>query len=169
MTLSMKQVKACQLLAKGHKDKDIWPLVGVGETTFYRWKKLTAFNDLLAFFQKEELEKTTAIAAAAGDVDELAAARVDEIEIRAQIKRMAINSCELANALIERCINDSEELSPRMIPALVKAAADAIGCLRQGNDRITGLEGLLNELGEIEKEIQQRGIEFSRAEESKAA
>ena len=168
MALSINQIKAAQLMAKGAKDKDVWPKVEISEATFYRWKKQKAFQDCLSFFQEEELRKSAAIAAAAGDGDELAAARADEIEIRKQIKRMAINSCQLANALIERCISNSEELSPRMIPSLVKAATDAIGCLRQGNDRITGLEGLLNELGEIEKEIQQRGIELQRTQESKA-
>ena len=70
MPLSMNQVKACQLLARGLKDKDVWPKVGTSETSFYRWKKTKAFQECLLFFQKEELEKGAAIAAAAGDGDD---------------------------------------------------------------------------------------------------
>lgn len=170
MTLSMNQIKACQLLVKGHKDKDVWPKVKISEATFYRWKKLKSFKDCLSFFQKEELEKSAAIAAAAGDADELEQSRKDEIFIRAEIKQLAENTCRLANTLIDNAIQSgAEELSPRMIPSLVKAATDAVGCLRDGNDRLTGLEGLLDELGKIEKEIQIKGVRLANAEESKAA
>lgn len=67
----MQQIKAAQLMAREHKDKDVWPKVKTSEATFYRWKKLKAFQDCLSFFQKEELEKGAALAAAAGDSDEL--------------------------------------------------------------------------------------------------
>ena len=121
MALSINQIKVAQLMAKGAKDKDVWPKVEISEATFYRWKKQKAFQDCLSFFQEEELRKSAAIAAAAGDGDELERLPVRmKSKFAEQIKRMAINSCQLANALIERCISNSEELSPRMIPSLVK-------------------------------------------------
>ena len=170
MPLSMNQIKACQLLAKGLKDKDVYPKVKVSEGTFYRWKRQKAFKDCLLFLQKEELEKSAAIAAATGDEDELEQSRDDEIEIRAEIKKLAKNSCALANSLIERTIEQgTEDLSPRMIPSLVKAAADAVQCLRDGNDRLTGLEGILDELGKIEKEISAKAIAIGSADQSEAA
>lgn len=158
MTLSMKQVKACQLMAKGRKDAEVWPDVGISETTFYRWRKLPEFEDCLSFFQTEELEKAAAIATAAGNADDLEQSRVDELAVREQARKLATGACELANTLIQNAIDSgAEDLSPRMIPSLVKAATDAIACLREGNDRLTGLEGLLDELGKIEKEISAKG------------
>ena len=136
MALSINQIKAAQLLAKGNKDKDVWPKVEISEATFYRWKKQKAFQDCLSFFQKEELQKGAAIAAAAGDSDELEQSRDDEIFIREQVRELAVNTCKLANSLIQSAIDQgAEELSPRMIPSLVKAATDAVVCLRNGNDR----------------------------------
>lgn len=162
MALSMSQLKACQLLARGLKDKDVWPQVGTSETTFYRWKKSKAFEECLLFFQREELEKGAAIAAAAGDGDDLQQSREDELFIRQQVRQLAENTCLLANRLIEAAIDAGiEELSPRMIPSLVKAATDAVSCLRDGNDRLSGLEGILDELGQIEKEISRKGSEFA--------
>ena len=169
MALSINQIKAAQLLAKGSKDKDVWPKVEISEATFYRWKKQKAFQDCLSFFQKEELEKGAAIAAAAGDGDELDQSRDDEIFIREQVRELAANTCKLANSLIQSAIDQgAEELSPRMIPSLVKAATDAVSCLRDGNDRLTGLEGLLDELGKIEAEISAKSIELQRTQESRA-
>jgi predicted DNA-binding protein len=165
----MKQIQTAQLMAKGLPDKDVWPKAGVAESTLYRWKKDKDFQDCLSFFQREELEKGAALAAL-GDADELAQSRADEVEMRKQIKKLAENTCKLANDLIETVIEAGvDELSPRMIPSLVKAATDAVGCLRDGNDRLTGLEGLLDELGKIEKEISARGYELHGVSESKAA
>lgn len=170
MSLSMKQLESAQLMARGVIDKDVWPKVGIGQTTLYRWKKLKTFQDCLFFFQKEEADKAAAIAAAAGNPDDLEQSRIDELEVRAQIKELAINSCTLANKLIQNTLElNAEDISPRMIPNLVRAATDAIACLREGNDRLTGLEGILDELGKIEKEIQIRSIEVSHAQESRAA
>lgn len=170
MSLSINQVRACQLIAKGRKDKEVWPLVGVSETTYYRWKRLKGFEDCLSLFQKEELERVTAIASAVSEADELEQSRADEAEIREQVKKLAINTCMMANALIQKVIDaDCEELSPRMIPGLVKAATDAVTCLRDGNDRLTGLEGLLDELGQIEKQISAKGLEFLKAQKGEAA
>ena len=170
MSLSMKQVRACQLIAKGYKDKDVWPSVGISEVTYYRWKKLRGFSDCLSFFQKEELEKAAAITAAVGEADELEQSREDEAEIREQIKRLALNTCKLANTLIQNVLDaDGEGLSPRAIPGLVKAATDAVACLRDGNERPTGLEGLLDELGKIEKEISAKGLEFHQTQANQTA
>jgi hypothetical protein len=170
MTLSMKQVQAAQLVAKGLMDKDVWPKVKVSEATFYRWKNLKSFQDCLSFFRREELEKGAAIAAAAGDSDELEQSRNDEIFIREQVRELAANTCKLANSLIQSAIDaGADELSPRMIPSLVKAATDAVACLRDGNDRLTGLEGLLDELGKIEAQISAKGIELHCSQESRAA
>jgi hypothetical protein len=167
MTISLNQIKACQLIAKGHKDKDVWPKLDVSEATFYRWKKLKGFQDCLSFFQREELERSVAIAAAAGDSDDLEQSRDDEISIRAEIKQLAANTCKLANTLIQSAIDSgAEELSPRMIPSLVKAATDAVSCLRDGNDRLSGLEGLLDELGKIEEKVQASRHQFALDRES---
>lgn len=162
MTLSTKQLYAARLIAEGLADNAVWPKVKISQATLYRWKNLKSFQNCLSFFKQEELEK------AAGNPDDLEQSRLDELEIRAQIKELSVNSCLLANKLIQNTLElNAEELSPRMIPSLVRAATDAIACLRDGNDRLTGLEGILDELGKIEKEISAKGYEDTR--ENKAA
>ena len=167
MALSMNQLKACQLLAKGYKDRDAYQKIGVSEATFYRWKKAKDFQECLLFFQREELERSATLAAAAGNADELDQSRLDEIELNAQVRELASSTCHLASSLIAS--TDIEDLSPRMIPSLIKAATDAIACLREGNDRLTGLEGILDELGKIEKEVSAKAIAIASTEPGKAA
>lgn len=165
----MQQIKACQLMAAGLKDKDVWPRVGTSETTFYRWKGRKAFKDCLAFFQRAEMEKAVAIAASANDPGELVQAREDEILLRADLVTIASNLCKLASKASEDALTSDEPLGVRMIPSVIKAATDAIACLRSGNDRLSGLESLLDELGQIDKEIRAKGIEFAASKENKTA
>ncbi len=169
MTITMQQIEACRLVATGLRDKDVWPIVGVSEATFYRWKSRKTFKECLSFFHKEELKKATAIAASANDPGELIQAREDELLLRTDLVKIASNLCRLASKATEDALESEEPLGIRVVPSIIKAATDAIACLRSGNDRLSGLESLLDELGQIDKEIRAKGIEFAASQKDTTA
>ncbi|MEL6776504.1 MAG: hypothetical protein AAFO06_04545 [Cyanobacteria bacterium J06597_16] len=170
MSLTIKQLKAAQLIGKGSKDKDIWPNLGISEATYYGWKKKPDFKQALEIFTKAELERSAAIAAAAGGTQDIEQSREDEFFIREQIRPLAEELCGLAKDLIEHTRAEGvESLSPRMIPGLVNSVADAVKCLRDGNDRLSGLEALLDELGKIEAQISDKVVSIASGGKGSAA
>ena len=71
MGLSIKQIEACRRLSRGEKDKDIYPVLEISESSFYKWKKQPAFNKCLEIFTQAELERAAALARSEEHTSEL--------------------------------------------------------------------------------------------------
>lgn len=150
------------MMSRGAKDKDIWPRLDISEAGFYKWKKQADFQTALEIFTKAELEKNAAISAASGGTSDLEASRQDEQFIREQMKPLVEELIGLAKDLIGHTRDQGvDELSPRMIPGLMNAVTDAVKCLRDGNDRLSGLEALLDELGKVEATVSEKVISIA--------
>jgi len=161
MALSIKQIKACQLIAKGVPPKTVQRELEISAATLYRWEATEAFSECFSFFQSQELERSLAQTLPTTDPDELEQSLNDEIEAREQLKLLAINVCTITNTLTRRVLEEGcYDLSPRAIPSLVSAATAAVACLRESNDRLSGLEEILNELTKIDQEISVKGQQF---------
>lgn len=160
-TLSMGQIKAAQLLAKGWSKADIARQVGVKESTIYRWLKDESFSEAVTFLQKEQLNQA-AILAESTSADDLDQSRLDEIELREAVRPLALNTIGLAAGLIERIeTSEDESLPARMLPQLIGAAQTAVGLLRTSNDRLTGLEALLDELSQIDTAVSAAALNIA--------
>ncbi|MEL7224034.1 MAG: hypothetical protein AAGL17_04015 [Cyanobacteria bacterium J06576_12] len=160
-TLSITQLKAAQLLAKGWAKADAARQASVNDSTIHRWLKGESFSEAVAFLQKEQLNQAAILAEATGGGDDLTQSHQDEIEIRELVKPIVSEVCATVSKLV-RQINDSDiELPARMLPQLMSAASQSIQLLREGNDRITGLEALLDELGKIEDAISAKSLDIA--------
>ena len=169
MGLSIKQIEACRRLSRGEKDKDIYPVLEISESSFYKWKKQPAFNKCLEIFTQAELERAAALADAAGAGDEVSQAYADETFIREQLKPIFESYAVLVTEVIERVKEETDDISPRQIPQLLQGLSTLIDSFRTSNDRIAGLENILNELSKLEQERAKKVVSIANAPSNSAA
>lgn len=153
--ISVQQIKAAQLLAKSWAKAATAREIGVNEVTIHRWLKQESFREALTLLQNEQLNQAAILAEASGGGDDLSQSRQDEVEIRELVKPLVRDVCSTISRLVEQINSSDVELPPRMLPQLMGAASQAIQLLRDGNDRLTGLEALLDELAKIEGAVSR--------------
>ncbi|NEP16869.1 MAG: hypothetical protein F6J97_08175 [Leptolyngbya sp. SIO4C1] len=160
MPLSIKQIKAAQLMAKGHKDKDVWPAVGISEGGFYKWKKQLDFQECLEIFTRAELERSRQLAAMA-DASELSQAQRDERAVRGLLASLVSQVGVLLRELVEA--TEADDLSARQIPQLMTSLCTVIESLRTSNDRLSGLEDILHEISKLEARLSDKVVSIASA------
>ncbi|MEM1240373.1 MAG: hypothetical protein AAGI45_11080 [Cyanobacteria bacterium P01_H01_bin.26] len=142
---SIAQLNAAQIVAKGGTDRAAWEAANVSKATFYRWKKIATFQETVAWFQQRYAESSVAEVSTV-DID-------DSIQ---RDKRLADKLDSIAHKIADLSVGLLDEIAPedvsiRVLPSLVRAMTECINCQRQGLDRISGMEQILDELGQIEK------------------
>ncbi|NER78077.1 MAG: hypothetical protein F6K42_00575 [Leptolyngbya sp. SIO1D8] len=141
------------MLAKRLPDKEIYESVGVSRTTFHRWKINEIFQQTVSLFQNLEREKLSILSEVQIEPADCDDSRDDELEFRQILMPLLRSVANITEDLIEE-IRASETLTnPRLIPALSNVLTEFIRCIRESNDRITGLESILDELSEIKKNL----------------
>jgi len=152
--LTEKQLKGCWMLAQGRTHKAAYEAAGVAEKTFYRWLKKPDFQAALEILSEQRLEAESASATAEADLNSVHSSELATLEVQREIvKKLG----ELNLELIKQIVSDGvENLSPRQYPSFAKAFADAVAALQSSNDRLIGLESLIQDVESLEKTIQER-------------
>jgi len=150
--LTEKKLKAAWMIANGRTDAEAHRAAGVNERTFYKWKKNPDFTAAIAFLSEQ---RDLNVAVKAQEIVSLASARDDEEQALGYQRQMVSELGELSVDLIKHIrANGVEELGPRYLAPIVKSFADAVNMLQSTNDRLIGLEALLEDVATIEKKIQ---------------
>lgn len=146
MQLTFQEMKAARLVALGRSDVDTMRESGIRKTKFYDLKKTEKFKQVVQWFATEHAMLSI------GNEADVEQSRADELALRDYIRPLAEETCGLVLDLV-RDVRDRgvEDLSPRQIQGLMNSAVEAIECLRKGNDRISGLEVLLDELSKTQE------------------
>ena len=167
MGLSIKQIRAASVLAMGGTDTAAIEAAGVARATFYKWVKLQTFTEAVHMFTEQETENRTKLAAAGGSQDDVAIAYQDEIWIKEQLRDLLEFKIGLTTGLLEQV--EPDDISPRQLPQLVQGITQLIESFRTSNDRIAGLEHLISELSQIEKQRSQNVVKIASAGDASAA
>lgn len=157
--LSKKKQQAAQLLADGLSNIETAKRCKVSESSIVRWKRDPVFI--------QEIERIQ-VAAAAAQLEQLHSSDNQDIEggkaiELAQLERLdeiIEKIAQLTVDVIDGC--DPSDISPRALPGLTKALTGAMDCRRNGFDRVTGMDLIIDELDKAE-EI------FSEASAAKAS
>lgn len=165
--LNERQLKACLLLASGRTDAEAYKSVAVSERTFYKWKAKPEFKASLKVLLEQ---KASDASRQADELVNLASARQDEENILSHQREMVSELGKLSLDLIKHIRSSGvEELSPRSMPGIVKAFSEAVSGLQATNDRLIGLEGLLEDVAQIEKTLQEKLIDIEGRGSAKSA
>ncbi|MGI8935075.1 MAG: hypothetical protein ACR2FS_13475 [Phormidesmis sp.] len=149
--LTEKQARGAYFLANGRTDAQSYRAAGVSEKTFYKWKKKPEFMALVGFYERQ---RTDDLKAKADEVVSLASARDDEEQALNYQRQMVAELGELSVDLIRQIRADGvEELGPRYLGPIVKSFADSVAMLQATNDRLIGLEALIQDVQIIEQTI----------------
>lgn len=152
MPLTEKQLRGAWMVANGRTDAEAYRAAGVRENTFYRWKKKPEFMAAIAFLAEQ---READIEAKAEQVVSLASARDDEEKALSYQRQMVNELGALSLDLVQQLrANGADELGPRYLAPVVKAFADSVSMLQSTNDRLIGLEALILDVAEIEKQVQ---------------
>ena len=151
--LTLEQIKAASLCAKGLPDRECYESVGASKATFYRWKKLEIFDEVVSLFQNLESERLAILSEIRVEPATCDDARSDEAKFREMAMPLLTGIFEITEQLVETLKASEEVSSPRFIPSFTNVLIELIRCIRESNDRITGLESILDELTEIKKNL----------------
>lgn len=151
MALSAEQKKQLiELLAEGRTEKAISEAVGCSRSTVQRLKKDAATNSLV------QIARGLAATKQVTNEGEQVFATLETLKEREpQIQQGLWDMFEGLQGLFREVLErtDPADISPRQLPALVKAAADVADSYANYTDRINGLDALTHE---IEKLNQSR-------------
>ena len=167
MGLTISQIRAAAVLARGATDTAAIAAAGVARATFYKWKKKPEFDEAVQLFTQQELENQAKLTAAAGSVDDVAVAYQDEIWVKQNLKDLLEAQIGLTAGILDHI--ESDDISPRQLPQLVQGITQLIESFRTSNDRIAGLEHLIHELSQIEKQRSKTVVQIASAENTSAA
>lgn len=152
--LSIQQIEAAAQVAKGSQDKDVYESFDISRTTFHRWKTDPIFQRCVSLFQIVEREKLALVAELQTTSGDVAGAQNDEATFRDATMPVLTSLSGVVQGLAEDLkAPDAVISSPRNISTLINAMTTLIECIREGNDRRTGLEAVLNELLKAEKNL----------------
>lgn len=152
MPLTEKQLRGAWMVANGRTDAEAYRAAGVRENTLYRWKKKPEFMAAIAFLAEQ---READIEAKAEQVVSLASARDDEEKALSYQRQMVRELGALSLDLVQQLrANGTEELGPRYLAPIVKAFADSVNMMQGTNDRLIGLEALILDVTELEKQVQ---------------
>ena len=146
MGLSIIQIKVARLLASGCSVTDAARKASVARSSIYNYRDSEEFNAAVQLFTTEQ------VTLAAGDEADVEQSRADELVLREYTRPLAEEMCGLVLDLIRHVRKQGiENISPARIQGLMNSTVEAVECLRKGNDRISGLEVLLDELGKTQE------------------
>ena len=152
--LTEKQLKGAWLLASGRTGIEACTGAGVTENTLYKWKRKPEFQAAVAFLQEQ---RESQIQAQAEQLVSLESTRDDEEKILGFQRELVIELGELSVALVRQVRAEGvENIGVRSLPSYLKAFSDAASALQQSNDRLIGLEALINDVEILEQEIQSK-------------
>lgn len=157
--LTEKQLKGAWMIAYGRTDAEAYRAAGCAERTFYRWRKKPEFEAAVKFLTEQ---RESEIAAKADEAVSLSSARADEEKALSYQRQLVSELGQASVDLIKQIrANGIEELGPRYIGPLIKGFVDAVNVLQNSNDRLIGLESLINDVEEIEEALQSRAEPIS--------
>lgn len=146
MELTISHLRAARALANGASISDVARKVNVARGTIYGYQKLPEFQSAVQVFKEEQIEQ------AVSNEADVTQSRDDELALRQYIRPLAEETCGLVLDLVRHFREQGvENISPSRIQGLMNSAVEAIECLRKGNDRISGLEVLLDELSKTQE------------------
>ncbi len=149
--LTEKQLRAAWALANGRTDIEAYRAAGVAERTLYKWKKAPDFLEAISFLS-DQREKQ--IADKAEELVSLASSRDDEEKALGYQRQMVSELGQLSVELIKQIrANGTEELGPRYLAPIIRSFADSVAMLQATNDRLIGLEALIEDVQTIEEKI----------------
>lgn len=157
MNLKPKHLEAARLIAKGHSTTDVAELSGMSRGTVYNLQKREDFRAAVQLFRTQKIEAVkdteSGLVAQSAESEQALVVKLDKIchTLADAVQNMADHLNEL----------DPEEVSVRLLPSFVAALRNAIEVKRQGEDRVSGIEGLLDDLAAIETAVAQKIAPFN--------
>lgn len=167
MKLKPKHLEAARLIAKGHSTTDVAGLSGMSRGTVYNLQKREDFRAAVQSFRTQKIE-------AVKDTDSGLVRQSAEDE-QALVVKLSKISHTLADAIQRKADHlnelEAEDIPARLLPGLMAALRNAIEVKRQGEDRVGGIEGLLDDLAAIEAAIKEKEnvLPFDRSRKSETA
>jgi hypothetical protein len=166
MPLTEKQLKGAWMLANGRTDAESYQAAGVAMQTFYKWKKKPEFMAAVKFLAEQ---KETEIARKIEELVSLESARDDEERALGYQRLMVSELGQLSVDLIKQIRADGvEQLGANRLGPIVKAFSDSVNMLQATNDRLIGLESLIEDVSQIEEKIQIKAQHLEKRERDKA-
>lgn len=151
--LSPTQERAANLVAAGRSNLEVAEECNISERTILRWKRLEAF-------QKAVQDYTTETAAA--QFERLLDSDDEEVERHRRIESEQLDTLDsLTKKLGVLCVrildaSDPQDISPRALPALLKAFTGLIECRQLTADRSVGMDRILQDLQAGEAWLSQQ-------------
>lgn len=157
--LNLRAVKAAKLVSLGFKDAEVIRQSGVGKTSFYSLKKSADFKETVQWFIFERGLADPVSVAQSSDRETQIIGKLDEL------------AHSLADAALKMSgqLNEAEELDMKLLPGIVTSIKAVLDTKRVGEDRISGIEGLLNDLESVEAQIKAKVVSIDRTQPHKAA
>ena len=165
MGLSIAQIKVAKLLASGCSVTDAAKKADVARSSIYNYQKSDEFNAAVQLFNDER-----AAASENADPVSIESSADKERELVAKLDTLAHTLADATQGLADH-LNDlsPEDVSIRLLPSFVAALRNVIEVKRQGEDRVSGIEGLLDDLASIEATVAQKVVSIHRSSPNGAA
>lgn len=152
--------QAARLLAIGKTEHETAAELGLGRSTIQRWKKNQSFESMIQSARTTSLVEavqTHKEAANTGHrvLESVAAVQTQESEVSARVWALFDRLEEKTMRLLEQTSVD--DLSPRNLPALIKACTDVAQVGLSLNDRVSGMGILIDGYQRLEQTRQKGG------------
>lgn len=153
------------MLASGCTVVDAAKKTGVARSSIYNYRESEEFNATVQLFIDER-----AAAAKNADPVSIESSADRERELVTKLDTLAHTLADATQGLADH-LNDlsPEDVSIRLLPSFVAALRNVIEAKRHGEDRVSGIEGLLDDLASIEATVAQKVVSIRRNSPNSAA
>jgi transcriptional regulator with XRE-family HTH domain len=149
MKINEKHHRAAKLLANGSTEAKTAAAVGVSLASISRWKREDEFRALIIRYA-EPLRAAVEATATPENLDLFEQIPDSESDLIAELQAIVAKLSSTVLKRLEALTDDEiEEIPTRLIPSFVKAFTDALETLQQANDRRSGYDLVVTELGKI--------------------
>ena len=146
-----KQVKAAVMLSNGRSNSEAAKAAGIVERTLYKWKDLPKFARLVKFLSKE---RDLIITEQAEDLVTVQSARADDLKALAKLEVLVDTVGDVAIDYTSRLNRGDESADIKNIPLLVRSYREVLSAQQATNDRLIGLEYLIEDVEAIKEKIR---------------